>query len=88
MTHTPDPEMVVGGADFQLLEEHVRHVGVEMLAGVNDDLLDLIMMFHPVDGATDHRRLDKLWSSPDHRHDLHACSPRWFIFRPVILTTE
>jgi len=63
-----DIELMVRSGNVQLLEEHLRHVGVEMLAGVYEDLHNALRR---LDGAGDHAGLDELWASADDGEDFH-----------------
>ena len=53
-------QVVIWSGDLHLIEEDVRHVGVEVLAGVDDDLLDVVAR---LDDAADRRGLDELRAS-------------------------
>ena len=57
MAETGDAELMIRAGDVELAEEDVRHVGVEVLAGVDDDFLDAAL---PANGAADSGGLDEL----------------------------
>ena len=62
-------QVVVRARDVELLEEYIRHVGIKMLAGVNDDFFDV---FAGLDRATDGRSLNKLWAGAENGEEFHA----------------
>ena len=65
-----DPEVEVGLGDAQLVEEDLRHVGVVVLAGVEDGLLDLRrekVAHRTADGGG----FDDLGACPDDGEYLH-----------------
>ena len=54
--------------DVQLLEEDVRHIGIEMLPGMNDDLFDVIAR---LDGTADGGGLNELRTGAEDGEDFH-----------------
>ena len=54
------------GGDAELVEEHVRHVGVVMLAGVDENFFKPV---HCREGAADRGRLDELRARAQHGDD-------------------
>jgi hypothetical protein len=64
------PQVYRWSGQSQFIEEDLAHLGVVMLAGVDDFLLDQRWNALPVmvgNGAAYYRCLDKLWPSTDHR---------------------
>ena len=66
-TQAPTEPMVRSGK-VQLLEKHLRHVNVEMLAGVYEDLFNAL---GPLDGAGDHTGFYELWAGTDYGEEFH-----------------
>ena len=57
MRQTGYLQVVIWSGDVELLEEDVRHVGFEVLAGMDDDFFDVVTR---LDDAADRRGLDEL----------------------------
>lgn len=55
--------------DVELLEEDIRHIGVEVLASVDDDFFDVIAR---LDCATNRRSLDKLRAGAKGSEEFHV----------------
>jgi len=75
MGQAGNAEMMVGARDVELLKEDLRHVGVEVLAGVDDDLADGRVLPRRValtNGAADRGGFDELGTGADDGEDLHA----------------
>ena len=65
----PDPQIDVRCGQIELLEEYLRHVGIIVLARVDQSLLDAIMFGQ----ATQHRGgLHKVGSGADDVENVHA----------------
>lgn len=74
-----DAQVVSRLGDVELLEEDVRHVGIEVLAGVDDDLVDRLALagrlhlgIMGADGAADGCGLDELGAGADDGQKLHG----------------
>ena len=63
-----DAEIVVRLWDIQFLEEDIRHVGVKVLAGVDDYFCEVVMFGN---GAGDWSSFDKLRSGADYCYNFH-----------------
>ena len=61
---TADVQVEGGGRHAQLLEEHIGHVLVVVLAGVHDAVFDIRILFQ---GLADDGRLDELGPGTDNR---------------------
>ena len=62
-----DGQVLVGGRNVQVSEEHVGQIGVVVLTGVHDDVLMPLR-----NKRMGHRcQLDELWAGTDHTEDLH-----------------
>ena len=68
-----DAEVDVGGRDVEILEEDVGHVGVVVLARVDDDVLVARGGHRVGDG----RELDELGAGTDDRQDSHGWALPW-----------
>ena len=78
MTEARDVQIVVRPRDGQLLEKHLRHVGVEMLARVDDDLTDgRAALIGLPDGTRHGRGFDELRAGADDGEELHCGF--WFL---------
>ena len=62
----------IGSAEAELVEEHLRELGVVVLARVDDDLLDPRVAKRD----RERRRLDELGPVADNGEDTHASQPR------------
>ncbi len=67
----PDPEVIVGRRDPQLLEERVRHTGVVVLAGVDDHVLYAPLHQRAIDGG----ELHEVRAGADDGEDAHRFTP-------------
>ena len=81
LQHTPghravaeagDAEVVVRARDVHLLKEHIGHVGIKMLASVDNDFLNTIACF---DGSADGGSLDELRSRAEDGEDFQMLLP-------------
>lgn len=71
-------EVIIRG-DVELIEEDIRHVGVKMLAGVDDDFPETLVSS---DGTADGGGLDELRPGAEDGEDFHG--PRVSILRPRV----
>lgn len=72
MAEASDAKVVVRARDVELIKENVRHVGVEVLASVDDDLLNTIACF---DGSADGGSLDELRPRAEDGEDFQMLLP-------------
>lgn len=68
---------MVRARDVELLEEDVRHIGIEVLAGVDDYFLDFAAS---LDGPADSRGFDELRAGTEDREEFQASNA------PIILS--
>jgi len=64
--------MDIGIGDAEVFEEDVRHVGVVVLSGVNDDVLDVTGCGETLGNWAE---LDELWTCADDAEHLHKWGP-------------
>src|SRR5436305_5260718 len=69
MAAAMNPEVDAWRCDAKFVEEDFRHLGVEMLPGMQHDLLDIAALSNR---ARDRCRLDELWSGADHAQNAVA----------------
>lgn len=69
MSEAGDAEVMIRAGDIELVEEDIRHVGIEMLAGVDDDLPDVVV---GTNGPTDRGGFDELRPGAKDGEDFHA----------------
>ncbi len=66
-----NPQVVAGLGQSKIIEEHVRHICIKMLAGMNQHLAHA---GGSRDGLGHCERLDELWARTQHGENLrHAC---------------
>ncbi|BDU21500.1 hypothetical protein DYGSA30_29570 [Dyella sp. GSA-30] len=73
MRPAADTQMVGRSWDIQLIEKHIRHVGVVVLTGMHQDLLYMLAV--PGKRTRDNGGLDELWPGADDGYDLHTLTP-------------
>src|SRR5262249_39571845 len=82
--------VVAGRGNLQLIEKHPRHVVVEMLPGMDQDLGNVGAGAGVVfaNGARHHRGLDELRARADDRYDFHPAAAAWMAVAAILSRTS